>query len=226
MTNFSKYISVCTFCIIIASSSLAQTTSTAAGAVRYVDKLMSEKVYKDRPSTAVVDMVMMHFTSTVTSTPDDPYNVDRMKKVFEEYGVSAHYLVDRDGTVYRLVPEEKQAFHAGRGQLPFEPNRRNVLNATSIGIETFAVSSKKDMKMFMSEEKYDDFAAKHPDKIGYTPAQYEAIKNLLADIQKRNPAVKLDRYHVVGHEEYASTRRSDPGELFDWTKIGLTKYRQ
>ena len=45
--------------------------------------------------------------------------------------VSAHYLVDEDGTVYRLVPEEQRAWHAG---LSYWRGERDV-NSRSIGIE-------------------------------------------------------------------------------------------
>jgi N-acetyl-anhydromuramyl-L-alanine amidase AmpD len=31
----------------------------------------------------------------------------------------------------------------------------------------------------------------------------------------------MDRRHIVAHSTYAPTRRTDPGEVFDWTKIGL-----
>jgi hypothetical protein len=35
-----------------------------------------------------------------------------------------------------------------------------------------------------------------------------------------------DRFHIIGHEEWAGRgRRTDPGELFDYTKIGLAKDR-
>jgi N-acetyl-anhydromuramyl-L-alanine amidase AmpD len=202
------------------------TTVTAREPLRIVEKPMGPTVSRNRPSTATVDTIMIHFTSLVTSTPDKPFDIDRMIAAFTQYGVSAHYLVDRNGIVYHLVPEEKQAYHAGRGELPFgSDKRKNILNQTSIGIETFAVGSRKDMKMFMSEAKYDAFAARHPDMIGFTPAQYTALQKLIADIRTRHAAIKLDRYHIIGHEEYAPSRRSDPGELFDWTRIGLPRTR-
>ncbi|MEN9938327.1 MAG: hypothetical protein RLZZ387_4906 [Chloroflexota bacterium] len=45
--------------------------------------------------------------------------------------VSAHYLIDKDGTIYRCVPEELVAWHAG---VSFWHGRAGV-NARSIGIE-------------------------------------------------------------------------------------------
>ena len=40
---------------------------------------------------------------------------------------------------------------------------------------------------------------------------------LLEDVCSRN-GIPMDRQHIIGHEEYAS-RRSDPGQLFDWLRI-------
>src|SRR3990167_5349096 len=45
--------------------------------------------------------------------------------------VSSHYVVDKDGTIYRCVQDEKAAWHAGGSELWGVPN----VNAYSIGIE-------------------------------------------------------------------------------------------
>src|SRR5262245_44515138 len=45
--------------------------------------------------------------------------------------VSAHYAVEEDGTILRLVPEENRAWHAGLGAWAGATD----LNARSIGIE-------------------------------------------------------------------------------------------
>ena len=55
--------------------------------------------------------------------------------------------------------------------------------------------------------------------IGYTDAQYEALKTLVSDICERN-GIPMDRQHVIGHEEYSSNK-TDPGELFDWDRLLL-----
>jgi N-acetyl-anhydromuramyl-L-alanine amidase AmpD len=67
-------------------------------------------------------------------------------------------------------------------------------------------------------EIYDKVAEKD---IGFTDAQYDAVKQLIADIRRRWPGINHNRRHIVGHNEYAPDRRSDPGELFDWRRMGL-----
>ena len=55
--------------------------------------------------------------------------------------------------------------------------------------------------------------------IGYTEAQYKSLSLLLDDILARNKKMKRDRNHIIGHDEYAPARKTDPGSLFDWSKI-------
>ncbi|MGI8907682.1 MAG: N-acetylmuramoyl-L-alanine amidase [Candidatus Sumerlaeaceae bacterium] len=206
---------------------VAQTTATQEGTsftLTYVDRWLPESVQRDRKATATVDMIMLHFCSDCIANPDNPYNVDRIVEIFTSYTVSAHYLIGRDGVVYRFVPESKVAFHAGRGKLEWMPDRANQLNEYAIGIEMLNVGTWKDMQIFMSKEKYDAFAEKHPDWIGYTDAQFAALDALISDIRKRHPAIWFDRKHIVGHSEYAGVgRRTDPGELLDYARVGLPK---
>jgi|HubBroStandDraft_6_1064221.scaffolds.fasta_scaffold329013_2 N-acetyl-anhydromuramyl-L-alanine amidase AmpD len=184
--------------------------------LKIVDHPMSEKVSRPRGSRPV-EYVMLHFSSDVVAHPEAPYNLDR---VIATYGnaASANYLIDREGNVFRLVKEDRVAWHAGKGALPWPPYLTNNLNSYSIGIEMMNVSTWKDMKVFMSKETYDKVAKKD---IGYTDAQYKSLNLLLADIRSRWPKVTMDRHHIVAHSTYAPGRRSDPGELFDWTRIGL-----
>jgi N-acetyl-anhydromuramyl-L-alanine amidase AmpD len=124
------------------------------------------------------------------------------------------------------VPENRVAWHAGKGHLDWDPTLTSM-NDRAIGIEMFAIGSPNDMKLCgVTQEKYDALKAKHPEWIGFSDAQYKALNQLIAEIRARHPAILHDRFHIIGHEEWAGhKRRTDPGELFDWTKIGLTKDR-
>jgi N-acetylmuramoyl-L-alanine amidase len=111
--------------------------------------------------------------------------------------VSAHYLIDEDGVVTRLVDEDKRAWHAGRGYW------RGItdVNSASVGIELVNPGH---------EFGYEPF----PD------AQMEALVPLLADIVRRHGIAPAN---VVGHSDVAPARKTDPGELFDWDM--LARYR-
>lgn len=195
--------------------------------LKFEDDWLSKSVQRARKTTTTVDMIMLHFCSDCVVHPENPYNVARIKEIFTSATVSAHFLIDREGVVHRFVPLTNVAYHAGRGHLEWMPDRTNNLNEYSIGIEMLNVSTWKDMQIFMSKEKYDAFVAMHPTGyIGYTDKQYAALKLLIDHIRKQFPTIPFDRKHIIGHSEYAgSARRTDPGQLFDYTRIGLPQDR-
>lgn len=149
----------------------------------------------------VIDTVVIHYSSAINVAPKTPFDLERVLKIFRDYGVSSHYLLTRRGVIHRLVPEEKKAWHAGPSIMP-EPDNRTGVNDFSIGIELLAT-----------------------EKSGFTQWQYSALKFLCADIQLRHGR----RMKFVGHDEIAGDRavkmglrkeaKIDPGPLFDWTII-------
>lgn len=160
------------------------------------------------------EFVMLHFTSAVVLSPDDPYNAALVRGIFEDYEVSVHYLIDREGNVSCYVPEELVAYHAGRGAWGNDPKYTDSMNDYAIGIEIMAIGSEKDMEQYLTADAYRKLK---PEYIGFTDAQYNALKALLCDICSRNE-IPMDRQHVIGHEAY-SPAKTDPGELFDWERL-------
>lgn len=103
--------------------------------------------------------------------------------------VSAHYLIDRDGTVLRLVPEELRAWHAGAGRW----GRVCDVNSYSIGIELQNTGAEP-----------------------YPPAQMTALMHLLEGVLARH-AIPPER--VIGHSDMAPLRKADPGPYFNWQAL-------
>ncbi len=137
--------------------------------------------------TAPPDMVVLHYTGMRTGDEALARLRDPAAKV------SAHYLIEEDGRVFALVPEERRAWHAG---VSFWKGRRN-LNGVSIGIEL--VNPGHDW--------------------GYRPfpnAQIAALVALLTGIRER---WDLADANIVGHSDIAPDRKLDPGELFPWNRI-------
>lgn len=161
--------------------------------------------------------IVIHFSSDVANNPDNPYNIYNIYNIFKNFKVSTHYTIDREGKIYRMVDEDRAAWHAGKGSLPDYPHYENKLNQYSIGIELLAIGTKEELHKLVPHVDYESIDPVH---IGYTDAQYESLKLLIDDITKRNPTIKMDRKHIIGHDEYTD-RRTDPGSLFDWSRIGF-----
>ena len=94
-----------------------------------VDKIITWGYYV--PSqTRIIDTVIIHSSYDALGT--DPYSVDGVIYEYKLYNVSAHYLIDRNGTIFKLVEDKNIAYHAGSGKMP--DDRINI-NNFSIGIE-------------------------------------------------------------------------------------------
>ncbi|MEQ5794807.1 N-acetylmuramoyl-L-alanine amidase [Paracoccus sp. NFXS7] len=103
--------------------------------------------------------------------------------------VSAHWLVDADGTTEQLVCETRRAWHAGAGRW----QGLDDVNSRSIGIELA-----------------------NPGDRPYPAPQMDALRRLLRDIMDRwsiGPAA------VIGHSDLAPGRKIDPGPRFDWEAL-------
>jgi N-acetylmuramoyl-L-alanine amidase len=107
--------------------------------------------------------------------------------------VSSHYVVDEDGAVFALVPEERRAWHAG---VSFWRGRRG-LNDSSIGIEIVNPGHEWGYRRFPT-------------------AQIAAVIGLCRGIVDRHD---IPARNVVGHSDVAPDRKQDPGELFPWGQL-------
>lgn len=151
---------------------------------------MDELIHRHQPSpnwdarAAPVSMVVLHYTGM----PDPAAALERLVDATAK--VSAHHLIDEDGTVTALVDEDKRAWHAGHG---FWRGITDI-NSASIGIELVNPGHEWGYRAF-------------PD------AQIEALLPLLARIVRR---YDVPRANVVGHSDVAPARKEDPGELFPW----------
>lgn len=160
------------------------------------------------------EYVMLHFCSAVVDHPEDPYHMEYVRQTFIDADVSVHYIIDREGTVFCYVPEDRTAWHAGVGEWLEDEKYTNKMNMYSIGIELVAIGSVEDMSLYMTKAQYNKL---DKELLGFTDAQYTALKELVADVCSRH-GIPMDREHIIGHEDY-NPRKNDPGELFDWSRI-------
>jgi N-acetylmuramoyl-L-alanine amidase len=134
-----------------------------------------------------IDMLVLHYTGMQSAAAA----LDRLCDPAAR--VSAHYLVEEDGAVWRLVAEERRAWHAGVAYWMGD----SALNTVSIGIEIANPGHEWGYRAFPEP-------------------QMRAVEALCRDIVSRH---RIPSYRIVGHSDIAPTRKADPGELFDWPRL-------
>jgi len=165
------------------------------GVARAVWAAMPEHTMRERPSPnhdarpdgQDVDILLLHYTGMRSAGEALERLCDPAAKV------SAHYMIDEDGTIWRLVPEARRAWHAGVASWCGATD----INARSIGIELVNPGH----------------------EFGYRPfpePQMAALETLAQGILARHP---IPPRRVLGHSDVAPSRKEDPGELFDWARL-------
>jgi N-acetylmuramoyl-L-alanine amidase len=132
-----------------------------------------------------IELVVIHYTAM----PSAAEALARLCDPATE--VSAHYLIDENGTRLSLVDEGMRAWHAGAGTW----GGGGDVNSRSIGIELA-----------------------NPGDRPFPETQMQALEGLLADILKRHA---LPPQSVIGHSDMAPDRKRDPGPRFDWRRLAL-----
>lgn len=134
-------------------------------------------------------MLVLHYTGMRSAAAA----IERLRDPAAK--VSAHYLIDEDGTVVALVPEPRRAWHAGvswwRG--------RADLNDVSIGIELVNPGHEWGYRPFPE------------------PQMAVLVELALGIIHRWS----IPPTQVLGHSDIAPARKDDPGELFDWRRLAV-----
>lgn len=138
-----------------------------------------------------ITAIVLHYTGSLSL--DGTVGWFRKK----ESGVSAHYVVGRDGSIVQMVHESDVAWHAGRSAMfPNEvPPRETNVNEFSIGIELVATADS-----------------------GFVDRQLASLYDLLARLVAE---YKIPPERVVGHCHIAPGRKIDPNgyeNQFPWAK--------
>ena len=111
--------------------------------------------------------------------------------------VSSHFVISKNGKIYRLVDDNKIAWHAGKSCWGKYKN----INKNSIGIELV--------------NKGHQF--------GYTSFNKKQLSSLIKICKKIIKKYKIKNKNIVGHSDIAPLRKIDPGEKFPWSQLAKKK---
>lgn len=174
--------------------------------MKIVDHILQDVVYKEspnfneRPKNQEIDLIVIHSISL----PPRIYNRDHIEQFFlnkldvslhsfyeeiKDLKVSAHILIKRSGEVIQFVPFNKRAWHAGKSSF----NGVHDCNNFSIGIELEG----------SDEDHFED-------------EQYETLCRLTSILMSEYNLITKER--IKGHSDIAPGRKTDPGNLFDWSR--------
>jgi N-acetylmuramoyl-L-alanine amidase len=138
-----------------------------------------------------VEMIVLHYTASSKPTA---------LMVLTNRDVSAHYVVTDDSSpvVYRIVDENRNAWHAGESSW----YGRTYLNNRSIGIEIVHPGWERNNSGNMGAP--------------FPPAQMNAVIALTKEIAKRHD---IKPENIIGHSDIAPLRKQDPGPSFPWKQL-------
>ncbi len=155
----------------------------------------------DRPSATPLELIVVHGISLPPGEfgggwidklfcNDLPAAADPYFATLQGMRVSAHVVIERDGRLTQYVPFTRRAWHAGESCYA----GRVACNDYSIGIEL---------------EGADDVA--------YRSEQYDALAQLIVTLRRGYPTLR--KAPIVGHSDVAPGRKTDPGPVFDWSRL-------
>ena len=127
-----------------------------------------------------IDLLLYHCSAQHT---------DEMLANLQSNQLSCHYIIDTDGHITQVVPEDKRAWHAGLGS--WREIKEDV-NSHAIGIELTSLS--------MGQEPYSQ-------------SQIETLITLSKEIIHR---YQIKPQNIIGHSDSAPIRKPDPGKSFPW----------
>jgi len=127
---------------------------------------------------------------------------DATMRIMKRGEATYHYVIGANPpTVYRIVDEDRAAFHAGRSSWRGYTN----LNESSIGISLINRGSGGD-----------EPSGEIGDWEEYSPAQLDVAIQLVKDIVNRH---LIRPEFVLGHSDIAPQRKVDPGPRFPWKRL-------
>ena len=111
--------------------------------------------------------------------------------------VSTHYLINRIGSITRIVDDQNTAWHAGKSKWKNFTN----LNDQSIGIEL----------------------VNQGHQFGYENFSKKQISKLILLCKFLIKKYKIKYSNILGHSDIAPLRKKDPGKKFPWHLLSKKK---
>ena len=156
-----------------------------------IKNVFSPNFDKKKRSYNLIKFIVIHYTGMQSERESMTRLTNPKSKV------SSHFLINRRGDVFRLVEDNRIAWHAGRSCWGKYKN----LNKNSIGIELVNKGH----------------------KFGYQTYSQKQLLSLIKICKKIMKKYKIHRKNILGHSDIAPQRKIDPGEKFSWERLAKNK---
>ena len=138
-----------------------------------------------------IKFIVLHYTGMQSERVCIKRLIDKKSKV------STHYLINRTGSITRMVDDQNTAWHAGKSKWKNFIN----LNDQSIGIEL----------------------VNQGHQFGYENFSKKQISKLILLCKFLIKKYKIKYSNILGHSDIAPLRKKDPGEKFPWYLLSKKK---
>ena len=156
-----------------------------------INNLYSPNFDENKRAVNTIKIIVMHYTGMQSERESITRLCDPKSKV------SSHFVINKNGKVYRLVDDNLIAWHAGKSCWGKYKN----INKNSIGIELV--------------NKGHQF--------GYSSFNEKQLLSLIKVCKNIIKKYKIKNKNIIGHSDIAPTRKIDPGEKFPWSQLAKNK---
>ena len=156
-----------------------------------IGNFYSPKFNRKKRSKNLIKVIIIHYTGMQSERE----SIIRLCN--PKFNVSSHFLINQNGKVYRLVQDNRIAWHAGKSCWGKYKN----LNKNSIGIELVNKGH----------------------RFGYTNFKKKQLLSLTKICKNLIKKYKIKKKNIIGHSDIAPLRKIDPGEKFPWEYLAKNK---
>ena len=142
---------------------------------------------RKKRSKNLIKIIVIHYTGMQSERE----SIIRLRN--SKSKVSSHFLINQNGKVFRLVQDNRIAWHAGKSCW----ERYKNLNKNSIGIELVNKGH----------------------RFGYTNFKKKQLLSLTKICKSLIKKYKIKKKNIIGHSDIAPLRKIDPGEKFPWKQL-------
>jgi len=156
-----------------------------------IKKIYSKSFDKKTRSYKEIKLIVIHYTGMLSEREAI------IRLCNPKFKVSSHLLISKSGKIYRLVDDNKIAWHAGVSCW----GKYKKINKCSIGIE-------------LTNKGH---------RFGYPSFKKKQLKSLIRVLKILIKKYKIKEQNIVGHSDIAPSRKIDPGEKFPWEELAKQK---